>query len=159
MAESSNSLPQVITIEAEREHSEQIEQLEMIATWMDRRFLDPLLGFFFPGAGGTISSLIGIYGVIVALQMKVHPVVIARMLLNLAIDSLVGGIPILGVIFDVVYRAHVRNLDLIKTRAPTGEAKTSDWVVVLAAAGALLFAILLPLLIAGLLIAWLVSML
>jgi hypothetical protein len=135
------------------ENALHLARLEEIATWMDRRFLDPILGFVFPGAGDTLCSLVGVYGVVVALQMKVHPVVITRMLLNLALDSFVGGFPILGALFDIFYRAHVRNLDLIKSRTPAGEAQTSDWVVVLAAAFVLLVALLLPILIVGALIA------
>lgn len=129
---------------------EQLEQLEVIAEWMDRRYLDPLIGLFLPGAGGTISSLLGLYAVIVAARLRVHPVIIARMLLHLAIDSIIGSIPVLGWIGDFFYRAHVKNVELLKARGESGEATRSDWFIVLLAAGLFLLALSLPLIIAAL---------
>jgi hypothetical protein len=73
---------------------EQIQQLELIAEWMDRRYLDPLVGFFLPGAGNTLSSLVGLYAVIVAARLRVHPIIIARMLHHQAIDTNIGTVPV-----------------------------------------------------------------
>lgn len=129
---------------------EQIEQLEMVAEWMDRRYLDPLLGFFLPGAGNTISSLLGLYAIIVAARLRVHPIIIARMLLHLAIDSIIGSIPVLGWIGDFFYRAHVKNVDLLKARGESGEATSGDWFIVVLAGGLFLFALSLPLIIVAL---------
>ncbi len=42
-------------------------------------------------------------------------VVIARMLGNVALDTIVGSIPILGSIFDVYYKANKRNIRLLKS--------------------------------------------
>jgi hypothetical protein len=148
---SDRSEVQIVARDAEA--ARHIERLETIALWLDRRFVDPLLGFFFPGAGDSLCSLVGLYGVFVALQMRVHPVVVTRMLINLAIDSVVGGFPILGAIFDLFYRAHVRNLDLIKQRGSYGEAKAGDWIVVLGAALLFLAALMLPVIVVGLIIA------
>lgn len=142
----------VTIVEFDEDKARKIEQLETIALWLDRRFLDPLLGFLFPGGGNTLGSLAGVYGVFVALQIGVHPVVVTRMLLNLAIDSLLGSFPVIGVVFDVFYRAHVRNLDLIKRRGSYGKATTSDWVIVLGAALLFVIALLIPVLVLGLLL-------
>jgi hypothetical protein len=126
---------------------EQIQQLELIAEWMDRRYLDPLVGFFLPGAGNTLSSLVGLYAVIVAARLRVHPIIIARMLLHLAIDSIIGTVPVLGWIGDFFYRAHVKNVELLKARGETGEATNSDWFIVLLALALFLLALCLPLLV------------
>lgn len=126
---------------------EQIEQLEVVAEWMDRRYLDPLIGFLLPGAGNTISSLVGLYAIVVAARLRVHPIIIARMLLHLAIDSIIGSIPIFGWVGDFFYRAHVKNVQLVKARGETGEATRNDWFIVLLAAGLFLFALSLPLII------------
>lgn len=126
---------------------EQIERLEAVAEWMDRRYLDPLVGFLLPGAGNTISSLVGLYAIIVAARLRVHPIIIARMLLHLAIDSIIGAVPVLGWVGDFFYRAHVKNVELLKTRGETGEATSSDWFIVLLAGGLFLFALSLPLII------------
>lgn len=130
----------------------QIEQLETIAGWMDRRYLDPLLGLFLPGAGNTLSSLIGLYALFVAARLRVHPIVIARMLLHLAIDSIISAIPVLGWIADFFYRAHVKNIELLKARGPSGEATTGDWVIVLFAGLLFLLALSLPLIVAALVV-------
>ena len=137
-----------------QESARDLERLEFLATWLDRRFLDPVLGFILPGAGDTFCSMLGLYGVFVAVKMGVHPVVIARMLVNLSIDAVVGGVPFLGAIFDFFYRAHVRNLDLIKARGAHSEPTSGDWLVVLGAGLLFLVALLLPLLVFALLIAW-----
>lgn len=145
-----------ILIVEDAETARHIERLETIALWLDRRFVDPVLGFFFPGAGDTFGSLVGLYGVFVALQIGVHPVVVTRMLINLAIDSLIGGIPLLGAIFDLFYRAHVRNLDLIKKRGSYGSATAGDWLIVVGAALLFLVALMLPVIVVGLIIAALI---
>lgn len=132
-----------------------LDELDTIALWMDRRFLDPILGFFLPGAGNTVSALVGLWGVFVALRLEVHPVVIARMLVNLALDSILGSIPLIGVVFDIFYRAHVRNYDLLRERASHGQARASDWFIVGLAVLLFVFALILPLLVAGLLLFWL----
>lgn len=139
------------------EHRKELERLELIATWLDRRFLDPLLGFFFPGAGDTLCSLVGLYGVFVAIRIGVHPIVVARMLLNLGIDALFGGVPFLGAIFDVFYRAHVRNLELIHARAAQGRPSVGDWVLVGGAFLLFLVALLLPLVLVGFIAAFLIE--
>src|SRR5690242_827804 len=56
---------------------------ERIAYWMDRRYIDPVLGFLLPGAGDAIGAGIGLLGVYAAFRMRAHPVVIARMLVHL----------------------------------------------------------------------------
>jgi hypothetical protein len=40
--------------------------------------------------------------------------VVARMLANVAIDGLVGAIPLFGDVFDVVWRANRRNIKLLR---------------------------------------------
>ena len=132
----------------------QLERLETIADWLDRRYVDPALGFFFPGAGDTLCALVGLYGVWVAVQLRVHPVVIARMLVNLAIDAVVGGVPIVGAIFDLFHRAHVKNLALIHDRGSYGPARASDYIIVTLAAALFLIALLLPLIVLGFLAYW-----
>ncbi|MDI5935621.1 DUF4112 domain-containing protein [Halomonas kalidii] len=39
--------------------------------------------------------------------------VLARMVLNVALDTLVGAIPILGDVFDVAFKANLRNVRLM----------------------------------------------
>lgn len=143
--------PVIITVSS---RTEELQRLEDIAEWMDRRYLDPLLGFLFPGVGNTLSALLGLYGVYVAGKLRAHPVLIARMLINLAIDAIIGSIPLFGTIFDFFFRAHVRNLELLKRRAEHFDARFSDWLIITLACLLFLAAILLPLVLLGFLIVW-----
>lgn len=133
------------TVVENAETNADLERLEFIAEWLDRRYLDPLMNVFLPGGGNTLSSLLGLYAVFVAAKLRMHPVVIARMFIHLAIDSIVGSVPVLGWIFDFFYRAHVKNLELLRARRDSGEAKASDWLIVLLAASLFLVALSLPL--------------
>jgi hypothetical protein len=139
--------------------SRELERLSAIADWMDRRYLDPILGLVLPGAGDTLCSLVGLYGVFTALRLRVHPVVVARMLINLALDSMIGSVPLIGWIGDFFFRAHTKNLRLLQERAPSGKAQGSDWLVVGAAALLFLFALALPIILLVLLAGWIFSLL
>jgi Domain of unknown function (DUF4112) len=125
---------------------------ERLAYWMDRRYIDPLLGFVLPGAGDAIGAGIGLLGIYAAFRLRAHPVVIARMLLNLAIDSIIGSIPVLGSIIDIFYRAHTRNLKLLRSR-DVRVPRASDWLAVGAAALLFVLALALPIVIVILLVA------
>lgn len=137
-----------------RDDSVYLELAERLSHWMDRRHLDPILGFVVPGAGDALGAAVGLLGVFAAFKLRAHPVVIARMLVNLAIDAVLGSIPLLGIVLDFFYRAHTRNLALLRTRdvrAPRG----SDYLMVGLAALLFVAALLLPIV----LVAWLASLL
>ena len=140
----------------ERDESwEEIKRVEAIATWMDDRYLDPILGFVFPGAGDIFSMLLGLYAVHVAQKHKLPPVIIARMLLNLGVDALIGAIPMLGDIFDFFSRAHSRNLRLLRERNFERKAKASDWLLVGAAATGVALVTAAPVVVAVKVLGWL----
>lgn len=107
-----------------------VARARRLAGWMDDRFLDPILGFLFPGMGDLLTSAAGLYTVSIALRRRLPPIVIARMLLNLGLDAAVGAVPVLGDLFDVFFRAHRRNLRLLESRAMTGRATAADWALV-----------------------------
>ncbi|TXF85987.1 DUF4112 domain-containing protein [Neolewinella aurantiaca] len=97
----------------------------------DMRFgVDFLLGLV-PGAGDLIS--LGMSGVLVATMAKngASGMLVARMLFNVALDALVGTIPVLGNIFDLVYKANYRNAVLMREFYGEGEHQGSAWPVVL----------------------------
>lgn len=135
----------------------ELELAERIAFWMDKRYLDPILGFVVPGAGDAIGAVIGLLTIFSAFRMRAHPVIIARMFINLAADSVVGSIPLLGAVLDLFYRAHTRNLKLLQTRAEASDvraARASDWVVVAGAVVAFVLALCLPILLVIMAISW-----
>jgi hypothetical protein len=66
----------------------------------------------------------------------------ARMLGNLATDALIGSIPILGDVFDVVFKANRRNLDLIERHSGSRREVSRNGKVVLVLLAAAVLAIL-----------------
>ena len=74
--------------------------------------LDPLLGLL-PGVGDAISALISVYVVYESALLGLKKRVLLAMLGNIALDALVGSFPVLGDIFDAVWKANMRNLRLL----------------------------------------------
>jgi hypothetical protein len=73
--------------------------------------LDPLIGLI-PGIGDVIGALISMVIVVRAVQLSLPRIVIARMVTNIATDTLVGSIPVLGDAFDFAYKSNLKNLRL-----------------------------------------------
>jgi hypothetical protein len=115
-----------------------------IARWTDARFLDPIIGLVVPGLGDLLTAGVGLFIVNVAVARRLPRLVIARMLLNLGIDSAVGAIPIAGDLFDFVWQANRRNVELLQARHATRRSRPGDWIVVVGAAALLLAGLALP---------------
>ncbi len=82
-----------------------------------RRFgLDGLIGLV-PGVGDLVSTALALLIVARASRHRLPRVVIARMLLNVGIDALVGAVPLAGDAFDLWFKANLRNLDLFRRYA------------------------------------------
>ncbi|HSU52200.1 MAG TPA: DUF4112 domain-containing protein [Segetibacter sp.] len=117
----------------------EIKNLRVIAKLMDSQFripgtdvkfgLDALIGLI-PGAGDFATFLISGYMVSVMAKNGASGFVLARMVLNIVIDSLVGSIPILGDIFDVAFKANQRNMTLLQQHYVEGRHKGGAWKVI-----------------------------
>ncbi|WP_420461110.1 DUF4112 domain-containing protein [Neolewinella sp.] len=104
----------------------------------DLRFgLDFILGLV-PGAGDILS--LGMSGTLVATMAKhgASPLLVARMMVNVILDAFIGSIPILGNIFDLLYKANYRNAELMREYYEEGKHQGSVWPVVLAVIGSIL---------------------
>lgn len=78
----------------------------------DFRFgLDPLLGIL-PGAGDAAASIVSLYIVVESARMGVSRSTLLRMLANVGVDTLVGSVPVLGVVFDAFWKANTWNVRL-----------------------------------------------
>jgi hypothetical protein len=112
------------TFDARRGYSrgERIARLDALAALLDTAILipgtnirfgvDAIVGLF-PGIGDAITTAISLYIVHEARQLGAPGHVIARMLGNVAVDGLVGAVPLLGDAFDVMWRSNVRNMRLL----------------------------------------------
>ena len=74
--------------------------------------VDPVLGLI-PGGGDVAATLVSLYMVLKAHQMGAPKSLLLRMGVNIALDAGGGAIPIVGDIFDVLFKSNIRNLDLL----------------------------------------------
>ena len=74
--------------------------------------LDGIVGFI-PGIGDLIGGIASCIIIIAAWVRGVSYVTVARMVANVAIEVVVGSIPILGDMFDIAWRANRRNYALL----------------------------------------------
>lgn len=74
--------------------------------------VDQLLGLV-PGLGDAIAALIGGFIVWTAVRVGAPRLVIGRMLVNIAVDAIVGAVPLAGTVFDIAFKAHRRNARLL----------------------------------------------
>jgi hypothetical protein len=98
-----------------------LRRARTFATLMDAQFsvlgvrfgMDAIVGLI-PGVGDSIAALAALYPIYIAKKHGVSRIVRSRMALNVLIDWLPGMIPILGDLFDVAYKANLKNLDLLE---------------------------------------------
>jgi hypothetical protein len=103
--------------------AERIARLDALANLLDTAFifpgtnvrfgLDAIIGLV-PGIGDAITTVISLYIVREARALGAPRHVVARMLGNVALDGVVGAIPLLGDAFDVMWRANRRNMVLLR---------------------------------------------
>lgn len=94
-----------------------------LSYWLDERFrvpgtnwrlgLDGILGLV-PVIGDAISGLLSLFIVARAAAMGVRIRVLFRMLVYLALDLLLGTLPVLGDLFDIGYKANAKILSLLR---------------------------------------------
>ena len=75
--------------------------------------IDPILGLL-PGGGDLVAGALGAYIVIEAARMGLPRQVVGQMVGNIVFDSVVGTVPVLGDLFDVGWKANVRNIALLE---------------------------------------------
>jgi hypothetical protein len=103
--------------------AKQARGLEQLARWMDSVFeipflklrfgLDAILGLL-PGGGDVGAALVSVYILSAANRHGVPRATILRMALNIALDFMVGSIPIAGDLFDVYWKSNQRNVELLR---------------------------------------------
>jgi hypothetical protein len=74
--------------------------------------LDAVIGLV-PGIGDLIGGVLSLYIIVESSRLGVPRPVLARMAWNVALDTFVGEVPILGDLFDAGYKSNLRNLELL----------------------------------------------
>lgn len=98
------------------------QRLERLAWYLDSsikvpgfkaRFgLDALLGLI-PGVGDTVGALVSGVVITEAARLGVPKSLLVKMAFNVALDAVVGAVPVLGDLFDFVWKANQRNVQLL----------------------------------------------
>jgi len=107
----------IIRIERELAH------LDRLAKALDSRFrlpgtpirfgFDTLVGLI-PGIGDTLMAAPSAWIIWRAYKMGIRRRHLSRMIANSGIDYVVGSIPVIGDIFDVGFKANLRNLSILR---------------------------------------------
>ena len=153
----------------ERSQADVDRSLEQLSRWMDGLFrvpgtgwrfgLDALVGLI-PGVGDLATTAVSIYVLASGVRYRVPKVTLLRMAANVAVDYVLGSVPLVGDFFDAFWKSNQMNVELLRKRAtvaPGEEAKgrTSDWLFL-----GLIVVVLLALLVGSLAVAfWLLSLL
>ena len=117
--------------------------------------LDPILGLI-PGLGDVASPLFSLFFFWHGVRLGVPKVVLARMVVNVLVDSAVGAIPVAGDFFDFGWKANAWNLALLERHATPGRRPASgDYVVVILCTVVVVCVALVPILMMFALGAWL----
>lgn len=99
----------------------QYKKARFFARLLDNQFqiagvsfgIDPLVNLI-PWVGDIIGALLSIYILKIAYEAKVSKIDLLKMVGNILLDFVVGAVPLIGVIFDVVYKANIRNLKILE---------------------------------------------
>lgn len=100
-----------------------LARLQKLAWLLDAQFVFPGTRFRFglnsliglaPGIGDTVLGLVSLYIVNEARMMGAPPHLLGRMLVNVAVEVVGGSVPFLGDLFDVAFKANLRNIALLE---------------------------------------------
>jgi biotin transporter BioY len=107
----------------EQTFPKELEYAEKLVQLMDDQFKIPFLNFRFgidpiiglvPWAGDLISFVISSLIISAFVRNGVPFLVILRMIANIVLDLIVGGIPVLGSVWDFFFKANRKNLKLAR---------------------------------------------
>jgi hypothetical protein len=128
----------------EGEEAERLRRfIEWLSDWMDAKFEIPVLRWRFgldavaglvPGVGDLATTAVSLFLIALAGRFGLPRITIARMTLNVLIDMLVGALPLVGDVFDVWWKANLRNAQLLSERVDavggSRRDRAADWLFV-----------------------------
>ena len=124
MSMSAVAIPVFVSRRVEDELDADLAKVHRLATLLDAEFQiagrkvgwDAIVGLI-PVVGDIAMAVVGAYPIYVARKHHLGKTVQARMAANLLIDWAVGEIPVLGDLFDVAFKANLKNADLLERAA------------------------------------------
>jgi hypothetical protein len=122
------------------EENKQLHKLRSLSELLDTRFegpfglrigLDGILGFV-PVVGDLITTVLSFGILISAANLGASPSTLIRMSLNILFENVVDMVPVLGSIFDIYWKANIRNMKILEAQLinPERASVTSRIVIV-----------------------------
>jgi hypothetical protein len=123
-------------------HVDRLWLAKFLADLLDQRFtipgtsirigLDPIVSLI-PGIGDLLANLTGSLILLIAAQLGVPKIALARMGINVGINTILGAVPIFGDIISIWYRSNVRNVELLERYLArrSKRVELSDWLFVI----------------------------
>jgi hypothetical protein len=129
------------------------ELLEWLAWLMDESIrigpwrigVDGFIGLI-PGIGDMAGAAVSAIIILGAAQTGIPRGAVIRMVINAAVDGILGSLPFVGDIFDFAYKSNVRNIQIYREALRGQRRAVKDWSFILLVAAILLVIFLLPLL-------------
>ena len=129
----------MMEVQQQRKHHG-LKHLGHLAKLMDAQFrvpgtdirfgLDGIIGLI-PGAGDLSTFAVSGYMVWIMANNGASGFVLAKMTLNILIDALLGSIPIIGDVFDIAFKANMRNMRLMQEHYEEGRHRGSAWKLII----------------------------
>lgn len=92
--------------------------------------INPLIGFL-PVIGDQIDAAISTAVLFGSVRHRLPKIVLVRMALNVLLNAIFQGIPIVGNLFTFFFKANRQNYELLRKHAGTGKPVTrGDWIFV-----------------------------
>jgi hypothetical protein len=100
-----------------------LARLRKLAWLLDGQFGLPFTRFRFginsvlglsPVVGDVVLGLVSLYLIYEAKRLGAPNVLLGQMLANVAIEVVGGAVPVIGDLFDMAFKANLRNLDLLE---------------------------------------------
>lgn len=111
---------------------DRLRRLDKLSRLLDNAFaipgtrfrigLDGILGLI-PGIGDATGAALSIYLIVQAARLGLPVSTLLRMVGNVALETVVGAVPIVGDVFDIVWKANIRNMALLRGHRPLAVAK------------------------------------
>jgi len=100
------------------------QQLEKISRFMDssirlpggyRIGWDGIIGLI-PGIGDVVGMAISSYILVSAIRLGASRSTVVRMIGNIGTETVLGAVPLLGDVFDLIFKANSRNMKILQSQ-------------------------------------------
>jgi uncharacterized protein DUF4112 len=147
--------PNAATLDALRRYAVLLDSQFRVPGTNIRFGLDAIIGLI-PGIGDISTPVFAMLLLLHGARMRLPIVVQTRMVLNAAIDMLLGFVPIAGDLADIGFKANLRNLALLERHSTRGVPPSqSDYIFVIVCVIVLAFIALAPIaLLIWVLVSW-----